>query len=716
MSNKTTQVDPNRPKNADDSKPNQSPTNGGLPEGQVVWYLIALVVAAVATVVIGYLIGITIEGRNADKDIEANQQQATQAIETREAFATEVALNASSALSDTQSQATAQIATLNAQATAALDSVTQQFEATRDANATSTAVVEAYTTTPTPQIPQAQLLSVLTQVRLGPDAAYPIIGNLSQDTVVDVIGPSEDGLWYQIEYTDEDDEVMTGFVTSQSIRLTGGSLSGLEVVADFPTLTSTPSPTATATYTSSPTSTLIPTFTSTPTSPEASVLSVITTVHVGPGDDYPVIDILNQDSEVSILGTSDDGLWLQVEYDDEIGFVRADTVRLTGGSLNAVEVVLFPTNTPIPEPTIAPTPSSPEAAAAGEFLVIREGPAEVFSTIGVVSANQSLEIIGISTDGYWFQVQFNDGPSGDGWISGQLVRIAGDLTGLPVVQGPPLPNTGVAGASDVTGSGASTSAGSQNPIDPSDLPSSRNNNYDDLDNLNAYAYQFAIAVDGEGDGQPYQLFVTVDYAQALNPDQAIMNIDATGDVENFLGGSDSEFLGEFLPLIVGSVGDVTYFYSQSDEFCFDVGEDIDLPTFRDEFQLTTSQNSIDLLDTFSDSAVYGIVDQNGLVGILGDHYQLLGTEQSGQITPIDGVKADFWWTPDQSVLFGFRVELALDAGNIDLYSDVLATLDVGIDQFNTFEGTVTIYLLPRAIDSSAIDMTTPPDACNNILP
>ena len=720
MSNKINQVGPNRSTNPDDPNPTQP--DGGLPEGQVVMYLIALVMVAVATILIGYLVGTTIEGRNGEKDLEANQQQATQAIQTRQGIETEAAVDAAAALNNSQRQGTAQVATLNAQATAALDNVTQQFEATRDTNDTATAIVAAYTDTPvptptfTPEVPQAQLLSVLTEVRLGPDTDYPVIGSLSQDTMVDVIGPSADGLWYQIEYTDEDDELMTGFVRADSIRITAGSIAGVEVAADFPTLTPTPSPTSTMTYTPTAFPSSTPSLSPTPINPEASVLSIVTTVRSGPSEDYPVVDILNQDAAVTIMRTSQDGLWFEVRYGDgDIGYVRADALRLTGGSLSGLVVAVVPSPTPLLQATFAPTPTAPQAAAAGQFLVVREGPAEVFSTIGVVGADEPLEIIAISTDGFWFQVEFNTGSNGQGWISGQLIHVAGDLNGLPVVQGPPLPNTGVVGGG-ASGSGSSTSAGSQSPVDPTDLPISRNNNYNDLDDLNAYAYQFAVAVDGEGDGQPYQLFLTMDYAQSLNPDQAILSVDAIGDVESFLGGTDTEFLEEFLPLIVGRSGNISYFYSEADGFCFDVGNDLDLVTFRDDFQTTTTQNSIDLINSFPPSTVYGIVDQNGLVGISGNHYQLLGLQQGDDFAPLEGVKADFWWTDDESVLYGFRVELSLNADNLSDYIDVVTILGIGVENFSTFEGTVTIYVLPRAIDDVAVDMTTPPAECDTILP
>jgi len=98
-----------------------------------------------------------------------------------------------------------------------------------------------------------------------------------------------------------------------------------------------------------------------------------------------------------------------------------------------------PTVTPTDTPTITltPTPATPLAEALRDIMV-RVGPGSQYPPLATLSANQQLDIVGISEDGSWFQVRMPDGAIG--WLvsSGPLVQTTGNLAAIPIAE-PPTP-------------------------------------------------------------------------------------------------------------------------------------------------------------------------------------------------------------------------------------------------------------------------------------
>lgn len=717
-----------------------------MPGDKNTWYIVALLVSALGTLVIGFLIGTTTEGSKAEKTLEANRIESTQAVGVLGTLLADNQVDAVNAMATQQGQAVAAIAsseadrenalaTSQAQATAAIGVVTQvvgeQQTATSNANATATAIVEAYTPTPTvtptgtvtpsatftstPATPQGEVLPVTTSVRLGPGDEFPVVDTIGQDTAVEILSVSEDGRWVEIQYVGPDEAIMSGYVVTEAVRRTAGSLQGVGVAQNFPTLTYTPSPIPSETPVPTDTATPLPPPSETPTIPEGAVLAIAVTVYGGPGEDYPVVDVIGQDTHVQIMGTSADGQWFQISYFDGEGFVRSSSLRLTAGSLSnlGVAVASMPTVSPTPPP---PTPSAPEAAAAGQFVVVREGPGEVFNALGVVPANEQLDVTAVSTDGLWFQVAYERGPDGFGWVSGQVVNLGGDLSNLPAVQGPPPPVVSTGGTQNgVTGSGASTSAGSMNPVDTAALPDNLNLDYSTIPGLSAYGYEIAFAVNGIADGEEYQSLLQIEYTQAEDAGQTAVSMNATGGFLETFEAQGLESLNAFLPLHLGTYEGEGYFYSEQDGICFGLGQDVDLQEFNAEFGSLFGEESLSFFDNLPEGSVFGVVDENGLMGLSGVHYQYLGINNNGTVVPNDDIKLDLWWTSDESHLFGYRMTLNLTADLFFLYRDSLAQFDSRFNEFDTFEGTLTLYLLPTAIGSAANDLATPPEPCNDIL-
>ena len=113
--------------------------------------------------------------------------------------------------------------------------------------------------TPTPATPIGVINALVVEVRLGPDLAYPAIGQLTSGTEFFFLAITGDSQWVQIGYTAPDGTPFTGFVQSSAVQLLGGNLLTLPTPV-YPTLTFTPS----ATYTETPSETPTPSQTMTP--------------------------------------------------------------------------------------------------------------------------------------------------------------------------------------------------------------------------------------------------------------------------------------------------------------------------------------------------------------------------------------------------------------------------------------------------------------------
>ncbi|NDJ87147.1 MAG: hypothetical protein GYB66_14810 [Chloroflexi bacterium] len=307
-------------------------------------------------------------------------------------------------------------------------------------------------------------------------------------------------------------------------------------------------------------------------------------------------------------------------------------------------------------------------------------------------------------------------------MSGQVVDVSGNLNDLPVVEGPPEPSRpSEAGAPDAEPDEASTgpsSAGSVGPVDPAELPDNFTLDYNALPDIENYSYELAIAISGSGDGDPYQSLIRLEYARANSTNQTRFTLDVTGAFMDQLASEDLAFLESFLPATVGNSGDQGYFYSSTDDLCFDLGDDATLSeveALSEELRALIDSGELFFLDILPEDAVFGVVDQSGLVGIPGVHYQLLGTQDGDEITPIDELKLDLWWTPDEGLLYGYRFELQIEPDFYFLYRDVLAELDADLGNFNTFDGTLTFYLLPRSSGQAASEAAAPPAACDYFI-
>ncbi|MCL5996315.1 MAG: SH3 domain-containing protein [Chloroflexi bacterium] len=163
--------------------------------------------------------------------------------------------------------------------------------------------------------------------------------------------------------------VPVGLISLASGATTSPEPSSENAFATIP-VTIYPSPTSMATPTSPPTLTPIATPSSVPTAepspsatvaltPEAAIAATLTVtdsndyvnVRSGPGTTYSTLGRLDKGQSAPVTGKSQNGLWWQITFNNQPGWVYAPIARVTGDT-NAVPVVQV-------QPSATPTATAP---------------------------------------------------------------------------------------------------------------------------------------------------------------------------------------------------------------------------------------------------------------------------------------------------------------------------------------------------------------------
>ncbi len=133
----------------------------------------------------------------------------------------------------------------------------------------------------------------------------------------------------------------------------------------------------------------------------------------------------------------------------------------------------------LPTPT-APSsaPVAPQGIATG-LINVRSGPGTDFSAVATLNPDESVTLVGKTPAGDWWQVSLANGATG--WVLGQLLTTAGDVTAVAVAANIPTPPPTVAPVADAAPTAApaaeSTAAPATEPTataapagSPSDQP------------------------------------------------------------------------------------------------------------------------------------------------------------------------------------------------------------------------------------------------------
>lgn len=155
-------------------------------------------------------------------------------------------------------------------------------------------------------------------------------------------------------------------------------------------------------------------FKTTPTDPPPTqavwykVTATALNVRKGPGTNFEVLGLLNQNEVVERLATSSDGAWVQIKRHSD---------NLTGWCSRQFLVVTSAPTTPPPPPL---PPMGEWYKVNTSALNVRTGPDTTFAVSGLVYRNEVLQRLATSADGNWLQIKRPyDGLTG--WCSKQYL-------------------------------------------------------------------------------------------------------------------------------------------------------------------------------------------------------------------------------------------------------------------------------------------------------
>ena len=99
-----------------------------------------------------------------------------------------------------------------------------------------------------------------------------------------------------------------------------------------------------------------------------------------------------------------------------------------------------PTFTPSPLPTSTPTPVPPQAVVREGPLNVRTGSGTVYPRIGQLKEGTEVEITGRNEESDWWQIAYEAGEEGRGWVAAEYVETSGEIA-VEVVEAPSVPPT-----------------------------------------------------------------------------------------------------------------------------------------------------------------------------------------------------------------------------------------------------------------------------------
>lgn len=157
--------------------------------------------------------------------------------------------------------------------------------------------------------------------------------------------------------------------------------------------------------------------------PVEGVTSTQLNVRAEPSTASEVLGIIAASTRVEIVGKDPAENWWQINYPNGVdgkGWVTAQYVTTAGKPV---------------VPVVGGNTSNPNVggnAVIIQQLNVRSGPGIDFDTLGVLNANDFVNLIGKNDTGTWFQIEFTGGPDGKGWVNAGFVK-AGGTDSLPII-------------------------------------------------------------------------------------------------------------------------------------------------------------------------------------------------------------------------------------------------------------------------------------------
>ena len=163
--------------------------------------------------------------------------------------------------------------------------------------------------------------------------------------------------------------------------------------------------------------------------PVGEVKSPYLNVRRGPGTSFDVLAVLQQNTEVYIIGRSSGSTWYLVRtYGGLTGWVKRYYIHsdFPYTSLPFVENMQQPEQ----KPPSQPPPSYPAGTVNTGFLNVRIGPGINYRPVAVVSSGAQVALLGRSQGGSWLLIRIPTGTTG--WVNGYYIATSYPTQNLPV--------------------------------------------------------------------------------------------------------------------------------------------------------------------------------------------------------------------------------------------------------------------------------------------
>jgi uncharacterized protein YraI len=174
----------------------------------------------------------------------------------------------------------------------------------------------------------------------------------------------------------------------------------------------------------------------------------------GPNTNYVAVGSLPENSLLTPVNISQDGLWVLVQYRGGFGWIRRD-LAFWASPIDDLPMIYSDALTP----TVAPTSQSTRlayatATPAGDYVLtgavnvlVRSGPGRNYPRIGRLQPGAVVEPVSVDESGDWVLIRYTDrlatvagfqitlAPTFEGfaWVSRPLVAWTTDLTTLPIM-------------------------------------------------------------------------------------------------------------------------------------------------------------------------------------------------------------------------------------------------------------------------------------------
>ncbi|MEW5960791.1 MAG: endo-1,3-alpha-glucanase family glycosylhydrolase [Chloroflexota bacterium] len=283
----------------------------------------------------------------------------------------------------------------------------------------------------------------LTNVRRGPGTSFERVGSLTAGSQAAVLGQTASGDWWLIDFQAAPEG--QAWVSAEVVEFVGEA--SAVPVAEAPAMEATAALTATVEL--DPDSPR-PGGTVTTAGPTIKVPAGGVNVRRGPGLKYDLLGRLEENTSAVVVAQNESRDWWQIEYEageNGLAWVAAALADLAGDR-DAVPVITATgqAERAMPVATSTPTPAAPVIAGSIEAtdpVNVRAEPSVDGELVGGLYPGELADVLAISQDGEWWQIEFADGPEGAAWVATEFVRFQGDKMAVSIFGlGTPTPTPG----------------------------------------------------------------------------------------------------------------------------------------------------------------------------------------------------------------------------------------------------------------------------------